>query len=185
MKRLPLVAALLSAPVLLGLAFVVRPSLAAEYVMVTVDGVPGDSTLSGFAGQIDASSISLGFRSPASATEKPTVLIAPVTITKEIDKATPLLMNAGATGKAIKTVTIRALQVGEVSGSGPAVQVYLTATLSDVLVTDWQVVESGRGERGFEQVTLKPTKITLDYVPFDSGGRPGTKISGSVTGSTP
>jgi type VI secretion system secreted protein Hcp len=84
-------------------------------------------------------------------------------ITHFIDKASPVLMKACATGEHIKEATITARKAGK------GQQEYLIIKMSDVIITSVQPSASG-GEAGVESVTLQPSKIDLEYKPQKPDG---------------
>ncbi|MDO8478516.1 MAG: type VI secretion system tube protein Hcp [Candidatus Rokubacteria bacterium] len=80
-----------------------------------------------------------------------------------IDKASPLLMAACATGKHIKDATITARKAGK------GQQEFLIIKMNDILITSVQPSLSD-GEVGVEGVTLKPAKVDLEYRPQKPDG---------------
>ncbi len=155
---------------LTGLAI---PAFAGADIFVDVPGAPGES-LAPFPGQIDAASISFGYNSPVDpATGKqPAVFVAPITITKALDKSSAKLMSLGGSGTRLAKVTVRNTSPVQPSA------VIMTVILSDVAITDWQIVSLQGGEN-FEQVTFQPKSVSVEYVQMNANNTPGTKFSGS------
>ncbi len=87
-----------------------------------------------------------------------------------ISKASPLLLNACATGTHIRTVTLHGVKAG-----GQA-QEFLTYTLSDVLVAG---VQQGDAEAGAptEQVSFGYRKVKVDYRPQKADGSLGAAVT--------
>jgi type VI secretion system secreted protein Hcp len=83
--------------------------------------------------------------------------------THHIDKASPLLMAACATGRHIKDATITNRKAGK------GQQDFLIIKMNDILITSVLPSLSG-GEGGFESVTLKPAKVDLEYKPQKADG---------------
>jgi type VI secretion system secreted protein Hcp len=79
------------------------------------------------------------------------------TFTHNVDKASPFLMKACATGEHIKEATITMRKVGE----NP--QDFMIITMSDILITS--AAESGASEGGTESVSLRCAKVDLEYKP--------------------
>ena len=82
-----------------------------------------------------------------------------------IDKSSPVLMSACATGKHIKDATIT------VRKAGKGQQEYLIIKMSDVIVTG--VSPSGSGETAAvpaESVALQFAKVALEYKPVKADG---------------
>ena len=84
-------------------------------------------------------------------------------LTHRIDKASPLLMAACATGKHIKDATITNRKAGK------GQQEFLIIKMNDILITSVQPSLSG-GEGSVESVTLKPAKVDLEYKPQKADG---------------
>jgi type VI secretion system secreted protein Hcp len=83
--------------------------------------------------------------------------------THRVDKASPVLMSACATGQHIKEATIT------VRTAGKDEQEYLVIEMTDVLVTS--VSTSGsEGDTPMEAVALAFTKVDLEYTPQKSDG---------------
>ncbi len=79
-----------------------------------------------------------------------------------LDKASPVLMKACATGEHIKEATITARKAGK------GQQEYLIIKMNDILITS--VGPSGSGEEIMETVTLQGAKIDLEYKPQKPDG---------------
>ena len=86
-----------------------------------------------------------------------------LSIVHNVDKATPRLLEACATGVHLKDATITQRKAGK------GQQEYLIIKMSDVLITSVQPSASG-GEAGVESVTLQPWKIDLEYKPQKPDG---------------
>lgn len=84
-------------------------------------------------------------------------------LTHHIDKASPLLMAACATGEHIKDATIT------VRKAGKGQQEFLIIKMSDIIVTSVQP-SLNDGEVGVEGVTLKLAKVDLEYKPQKQDG---------------
>jgi type VI secretion system secreted protein Hcp len=82
--------------------------------------------------------------------------------THKIDRASPVLMQACATGQHLKEATITHRKAGK------AQQDYLVIKLNDVLVT--AVTESDGQVGGVESVTLAFAKVDLEYRPQKADG---------------
>jgi type VI secretion system secreted protein Hcp len=88
--------------------------------------------------------------------------------THQVDKASPLLMKACATGQHIPGATITARKAGKGQHE------YLVIKLTDVIVSG---VSSSRGEDGtHEDVTLQFAKVDVGYTPQKTDGSAGTTI---------
>jgi type VI secretion system secreted protein Hcp len=104
---------------------------------------------------------------------------ADFSITHNIDKASPNLMKACATGEHIKEATITARKAGK------GQQEFLIFKMNDLIITG--VHPSGHGGDGglVETVTLQGSKIDLEYKPqkpdgtLDAGVKFGYDIKGN------
>ncbi len=82
--------------------------------------------------------------------------------THHIDKASPVLMKACATGQHIKEATIT------VRKAGKGQQEFLIIKMNDVIVTS--VSPSGDDDAGAEHVALQFAKVALEYKPQKADG---------------
>jgi type VI secretion system secreted protein Hcp len=83
--------------------------------------------------------------------------------THHIDKASPNLMAACATGEHIKDATITARKAGK------GQQEYLIIKMNDILITSVQPSLSD-GQLGAESVSLKPAQVDVEYRPQKPDG---------------
>jgi type VI secretion system secreted protein Hcp len=83
--------------------------------------------------------------------------------THYIDKATPQLLRACATGEHFKEATVTTRKAGR------GQQEYLIIKMSDVLVTSVQPALSG-GDVGVESVSVQAGKVALEYRPQKADG---------------
>ncbi len=87
-----------------------------------------------------------------------------VTFTHHVDKSSPLLMKACATGKHVREATI------SVRKDGKGQQEFLVITMMDVLVTSVALSVSAEGDATMESVTLAFAKVDLEYKPQKADG---------------
>lgn len=85
-----------------------------------------------------------------------------LSIVHAIDKASPALLRACATGMHLKDATITHRKAGKGQAE------YLVVKLSDVLVT--AVTHGGSGDASSENVSLSFAKIALEYRPQKADG---------------
>jgi type VI secretion system secreted protein Hcp len=79
--------------------------------------------------------------------------------THAVDRASPLLMRACATGERISDATIT------VRGAGDRPQDHLVVTMTDVVVTSVATSVGAGGDTGTEEVALSFAKVDLEYRP--------------------
>jgi type VI secretion system secreted protein Hcp len=139
-----------------------------------LDGIEGESTVSGFEKQIDVLSWSFGASQTGSmafggggGTAKAS--IQDLFITKRFDKASPKLFEALAVGSHITTAI---LSLKKASGGKPVE--YLNYKLSDVIISSvgWSGAEA---EVPMENLGLNFAKIEIIYTEQDSKGAAAAK----------
>lgn len=86
------------------------------------------------------------------------------TFAHHVDKASPLLMKACATGQHLKDATITLRKAGK------GQQEYLIITMTDLLVTSVSTSVSAEGDATMESVGLAFAKVDLEYKPQKADG---------------
>jgi type VI secretion system secreted protein Hcp len=86
-----------------------------------------------------------------------------LSIVHKIDKASPVLMRACATGEHLKEATITHRKAGK------AQQDYLIIKMNDIIITGVAASETS-GEAGSETVTLAFAKVDFEYKPQKPDG---------------
>jgi type VI secretion system secreted protein Hcp len=128
-----------------------------------LDGIEGASTDSKHAKEIDVDAWSSGESQPASAhpggsAAAGKVSFRDLSFVKRIDKASPKLMLACATGKHIKSAKL----AGRKAGQGQLD--YLTFTFLDVVVSSYQTGGTeASGLAPVDEVSLSDAKIEVEY----------------------
>ena len=84
--------------------------------------------------------------------------------THSVDKSSPVLMTACATGNHIKEATIT------VRKAGKGQQEYLIIKMSDVIITGVSPSGAGDGGSTAESVSLQFAKVALEYKPLKADG---------------
>ncbi len=158
MKKLSLIIAM----ILLFAVMAAYTATAAVDAFMKIDGVPGESTESGYEGWIDLIEFSYSMSSPASRlTGKRTgrTQLAPITFTKTFDKASPLLMMHCSTGQNITEIRIEVLKSGISGRKDP----YFTIVLKKVTVTSYDLNADLAGDSVIEKVTISFQDISVVY----------------------
>ncbi len=130
-----------------------------------VPNIPGESTDSRHAGQIDVLSWSWGASASASGRASCGAgqgstgggsgsTLNDVTIVKRLDKASPKLMLAVVTGQHLGTITL------SLSKGGTD---YLVITLENAVASNFQSLGTNGAEIPRDQVTFNATKVTMQY----------------------
>jgi type VI secretion system secreted protein Hcp len=137
-------------------------------VFLKLGDIKGESKDAKHAGEIDVLSWSWGMSQPGTAAGgggggAGKVSFSDLHFTHKLDKASPLLMKACATGQHVKDGTI----VSRKAGKGQ--QEYLIIKMSDILVT--AVQPSSAGDHPMESVSMQFAKIDLEYKPQKPNGQ--------------
>ncbi len=143
-----------------------------------LDGIDGESTDKQHKGEIEISSFSIGTSAPRTSgggggAGAGKVSFSSFTITKSIDKASPQLFRAAATGKHFDKATVEFVRK-----AGRGQQEYLEYKLTNVLVSSIQDGTSGGG-RPTEQISFNFAKI--EEVFLGSNGKPVQQVSMNLT----
>jgi type VI secretion system secreted protein Hcp len=157
--------------VAIGFLTTVAVAPAAGQLLLKLDAIPGDSIVPGHNGEIDLATISFGvdqtgIREAGGKASARRSSFSTFSVVKLIDKASPKLFLACATGQHIPTgvLTFRTVIAGDTPYE------YLTITLSDVFISSYSV--SSGGDRPTESISLSFTKIEYKYVGLDASGQP-------------
>lgn len=140
---------------------------------IDIDGIEGESTDKDFKGKIEIETFGFGVtnegtmaRGGGGGTGR--AKFDNITITKVIDKSSPKLFKAAATGDHIKKAVISARKA---SGKGNQ-YVYVSYTLEDVMVTGYRTSAAQGNPLLTETVTLDFTRIKIEYKPQRADGTP-------------
>ncbi len=143
-----------------------------------LDGVDGESTDDKHKGEIQLESYSLGETNSSTFSSgggggAGKVSMQDFHFVKKVDKASPKLLAACATGEHIKTATLVCRKAGGDQ------QEFLTVVLSPVLVTSWQNGGSASSDVvPIEQVSLAYGKIEFKYKEQKADGSLGGEVIG-------
>jgi len=125
---------------------------------MVIDGIEGEVTLKGREGWIELQSFSWGIVSPRDAASGlPTGKRQhkPITIVKEIDKATPLLFMGCCQGTHIKEAK---LMMYRTNNQGQEV-LYCVITLHDVMISSFSVIDDDDdGDAATERIPSRPAE---------------------------
>lgn len=144
-----------------------------------IDGIEGESPDSKHSKEIQLLSFSFGADQPGSSntgggagTGK--VNMHDLSVLKNVDKASPKLLVACATGQHIKSAVLTSRKAGGDQ------QDYMVVTLSDIIVSSVQASGQANGTDGLptEQVSLNFSKINFEYKEQGADG----SLKGTVAG---
>lgn len=133
--------------------------------------VEGESMDSAHEGEIAVNSWSWGMNQSgtmhiAKGGGRGKVDVGDVSLTKDVDKSTPNLMQHCCKGTQFEKAT---LTCRKASGDGGQLE-YFKIELEDIIITSVQVSGSGGGDDLFENVSLNFGQYTVTYVPQDNDG---------------
>ena len=141
-----------------------------------IDGVEGESADEAHTKEIELLTWAFGVTSSASplvsggggaGKSKPTDF----TFVSRTSKASPKLYQLTCTGKHVKSAVLAAQRLGDVP------QQYLTVTMSDLLVTSYQVAPGETDGYPIDVVRLDYAKIVYSYRPQNRDGSTGSPVT--------
>ncbi len=159
--------ALRAVGLLAALALFVAMAFAAVDYFLKIQGIPGEATARGFENQIEVLSWSWGMSQAAAAQGREGTMpgdpTKPFIITKRIDKASPVLAKALASGQHFPSATITLCRAGGDK------QPYMRYVLHDCIISSIKPVA---GDVPMEQISFNYTKIEWTYVRGPKGLTP-------------
>jgi type VI secretion system secreted protein Hcp len=126
-------------------------------ILMSLPGVTGDSTIKGHKGDVELQSMSFAASKPK---------MGEIIIVKHLDKSSPTLFKAVATGKHFQTATITHRK------AGGGQKDYLRFSMTNVFITSAKNVGSPSDPRPEEQLTLTFKKVSVEFL----GGNHHTSI---------
>jgi type VI secretion system secreted protein Hcp len=153
--------------------------MASRDYFLEIDGIKGESTDAKHKEQLDIESFSWGATNAGSFSQATgvgggtgKVNFQDLHCTKQVDKSSPLLAKACATGQHIKQALLT------VRKAGGQQQEYYTVKMTDVLISSFQSGGSAHAENiiPLEQFSLNFAKIEFNYAPQDAKGNLGSKV---------
>lgn len=142
-------------------------------IFMEIPGVPGESNDANHPEWIDVLSASGTFTQNS---------CGDFSITKEIDKAFPLLVRSVVSGRVFSAITVEFTAT-----YGGARAVYSTITLNAATITAIATAASGNDAAGppTENITIQASSITIEYVEFDdTGSQQGTTTETVICGKS-
>jgi type VI secretion system secreted protein Hcp len=139
-----------------------------------VDGIQGESSDDKHKGEIDVLSWSWGETQPTppgpGGGGAGKVEMSDLTVVAHVSKASPRLLLACASGKHIKSAVL----TGRKAGKGQ--QEFLTFSLTDILVSSYQIGASASSEPPTDSVSLNFAKIQVEYKEQKADGSLGETV---------
>jgi type VI secretion system secreted protein Hcp len=147
--------------------------VATDYFL-RIDGISGESLDAKHKGEIEVESWSWGEANPVApgggGSSAGKVQMQDFNFTANVSKASPNLMLACASGKHFKSAVLTARKAGK------SQQEFLTFSLSDVLVSAYQIGGAGGEVVPGDSVSLNFAKIQVEYKPQNPDGSLGESI---------
>lgn len=145
-------------------------------IHIKIDGINGESVVNNHRDEIVVESWNWGVANPvpaaaggAGAAGKAS--FADFTFTHRVDRASPLLWKACATGQAIRSATLSVARAGAVA------QDYLTIKFSDIRVTSVALADTALdAQPALESVSLAYAKLDYQYRPQNPNGSLGAPV---------
>lgn len=138
-------------------------------MFLEIEGVSGESVDKAFTGKIDILAWSWGVSNSGSAhvgggAGAGKANVQDLSITKYVDKSSPVLMGASCTGEHFKSAKLSLRK----AGGKPLV--YYTIEMTEVLITSVSTGGSGGEDRLTENVSLNFAKVVVKYTPQKPDG---------------
>ncbi|PNQ99889.1 Hcp1 family type VI secretion system effector (plasmid) [Azospirillum argentinense] len=137
-------------------------------IYVKIDGIEGDATHESHKKWVDIGSMQFGvgraISTPsgrAANREASEPSVSEITLTRELDKSSPLFFKEAVVGKQGKKVQIDLVTTGDPG------ETYMTYELENTLVSGYSVSANGQG-RPSETISLNFSKITMSYTAHDA-----------------
>jgi len=148
------------------------PAGSVDYFL-KVDGIPGESQDAQHLGEIVVDSFLWGVNADQTgcARTRQRPALSDLSVTKNLDKASPKLAGAATTGQHIPTAVLTARRSGGGKGSGE----FLEIRLQDVTVSSYAISSTG-GSYPQDTFDLNFAQIQFTYTPQNADGSAGTAV---------
>lgn len=148
-------------------------------LFLKIDGIKGESQKKGHKDEIEIISFSFGasqhgsFHTGGAGGGSGKAEIRDISVMKQVDKSSPELFRACATGKHLKEVVIYSQKA---SGNDPLV--YYKIRMEDVIVSSVDNQGASNGDAIMESIVFNTAKLTFDYQAQNAqGGKEGGVVS--------
>ncbi len=152
-------------------------------IYVKYEGIPGEATHENHKQWLDVGSLQWGMgraiSTPSGSTanrEASEPSVSEVSITKQMDAASPLFFTEACTGAIGKKVEIHLVSTGNPGNT------YAEYVLTNALVSAYST--SSGGDRPSESISISFTKVEYKFIPYDDKNKAGTPTTVSYDLST-
>jgi type VI secretion system secreted protein Hcp len=147
--------------------------MAVDYFL-KLDGIPGESADAKHKGEIDVLAFSWGVSQPGSPGPgggggAGKAIFEDLLVVARTSKASPKLWHACAIGQHLKSAVLTCRKAGK------GQQEFLTVTLSDVVITSYEIDGSDE-ELPLDQIALGFAKVETEFVPVGLSGKPQSAV---------
>jgi len=152
-----------------------------------IDGIPGESADKVHKDEIDLVALSWGETNTGQATAggggAGRSVAQDFHFVHHVDKATPLLFFACASGQHIKTAILTCRKAGSTTTTGAAAAApakpgeFLVIKMTDVIITSFTEAGASADDRPQDSVSLNFVQMEVDYTPQSPTGVNGTTIA--------
>lgn len=146
-------------------------------IHIKIDGINGESTVVNHRDEVVVESWNWGVANPAPAAvggggAAGRASFADFAFTHRVDRASPLLWKACATGSSIRSATL------SVARTGAATQDYLTIKFSEIRVTSVALADTALDTQpALESVSFSYAKVDYQYRPQNPNGSLGATVA--------
>lgn len=146
----------------------------AASMYLRLDGIEGESTSDRYKGQIEVQAFSFGVTGAGGRTTTGTVTTTAtmqgLSITKRVDKSSPLLFQFAASGRVIPQGVLT------IVSAGAEQQEVARLKLGQIVVSAYQT-GGGSASDATDSFSLTFGTIDYEYVPLDPAGKPGVPVT--------
>lgn len=142
-----------------------------------IQGIEGESEKAGHEKEIEIQSFSFGatnhgtFHSGGKGGGGGKAEITDISVVKQVDKASPLLFKACASGDHIGEATIYSQKTG-----GPKPVTYYEIKMTDLIVSSHNNNGSNGGDAVYETIVFNCSRVDFVYTPQDNKGGAGSSV---------
>lgn len=153
-------------------------------IYMKIDNIDGDVTAKGYEKWIQASSFIFGVsrniqlanpgKSANRESSKPSV--SDIAVTKKMDKTSPLIFSESVGTNRNSTISSVQIHICKTGNSQGSVEPAMEYTLSNVLVSSYNITSATGNSPPMETITFNFDKIESKFIPYDEQNKQGSPI---------